>query len=375
MQETGILDLSLDPRNAQPAQPAEQRRLPRLAAFGAILAAASLALGIATAMPGMLAGLAQAFGTGDKPIRVSLDQLREVADMTVEDKSQILAKGLDAVERNAEIPVSALPVEKVAALKFGMIDGSAQATALRCLTQAVYYEAANEPVQGRRAVAQVVLNRMRHPAYPNSVCSVVYQGIERGWGCQFSFVCDGALLRTPSASLWREAQDIALAALSGYVEPSVGTATHYHADYVLPKWAFNLGKITQLGRHIFYRFNGNMGRSVAFNERYSGVERVPMIDFAALANKVGSDDLLASAPILTEGLTVPPEVTDRHAPADVGGRLDVTKAWRLSIPDPVAASTRYRAALEGETSEAGGSVAGGKSGLAAAEPLQSAVAQ
>ena len=379
MQETGILDLGLDPRYAQLAEPTLQRRGPRLAAFGAFFAAALLALGIATAVPGMRAGLAQAFGTSEKPIRVSLDQLREVADMNVEDKSQILAKGLDAQLRNAEIPVSALPVEAVAALKFGMVDGSVQATALRCLTQAVYYEAANEPLQGRRAVAQVVLNRMRHPAYPNSVCSVVYQGIERGWGCQFSFVCDGALLRTPSPSLWREAQDIALAALSGYVEPSVGTATHYHADYVLPKWAFNLAKITQLGRHIFYRFNGNMGRPLAFNDRYSGVESVPLINYAALQTKVGSDELLVSAPILTEGLTVAPEVTDRHAPSDVGGRLDVTKSWRLSIPDPVAASTRYREALGetegGATREASGNGAGGKSGLAAAEPLQAALEQ
>lgn len=375
MQDSGILDLGLDPRYAQLAQPQAQRRLPRLAAIGAILAAVMLALGAVSLMPAMVSGYSLAFGGDARPIRISLEQQRQVAAMTVEDKSQILAKGLDAQLRNAEIPRSALPVEAVAALKFGMVDGNAQATALRCLTQAVYYEAANEPLQGRRAVAQVVLNRMRHPAYPNSVCGVVYQGIERGWGCQFSFVCDGALLRTPSASLWREAHDIALAALGGFVEQSVGTATHYHADYVLPKWAFTLGKITQLGHHIFYRFHGNMGRPLAFNARYNGVERVPMINYAALADKVGTELALAGVPILTEGLTVAPEVTDRHAPSDVGGRLDVTKSWRLSIPDPVAASSRYRQAL-GETSgAAAGSTASGKSGLAAAESLQTVVSQ
>jgi spore germination cell wall hydrolase CwlJ-like protein len=375
MQDTGILDLGLDPRYAQLAQPSALRRRPRLAAIGAVLAATLMALGVTAAMPGMLPGLAQAFGTSEQPLRVSLEQLRAVSDMNVEDKSQILAKGLDAQQRNAEIPISALPVEAVAALKFGVVDGSAQATALRCLTQAVYYEAANEPLQGRRAVAQVVLNRMRHPAYPNSVCSVVYQGIERGWGCQFSFVCDGALLRAPSPSLWREAHGIALAALSGYVEPSVGTATHYHADYVLPKWAFNLGKITQLGRHIFYRFHGNMGRPLAFNDRYSGVESVPLINFAALADKAGTDLALVGAPIMVAGLTVAPEVTDRHAPTDVGGRLDVTKSWRLSIPDPVAASSRYREALANEAGHSSGSSPAAKPDLAAAEPQQAAVAQ
>jgi len=64
-----------------------------------------------------------------------------------------------------------------------------------CLADAIYYEAGNEPVEGQRAVAQVVLNRVRHPAYPNSVCGVVYQGAARRTGCQFSFVCDGSLAR------------------------------------------------------------------------------------------------------------------------------------------------------------------------------------
>ena len=369
MQDAGILDLGLDPRYAQLAQP--KRRPSRLAAIGAILVAALLSLGAATAMPGMLAGFAKAFGTGDKPVRISLEQLRQVSVMNVEDKSQIVAAGLDAQQRNAEIPLSALPVEAVAALKFGMVDGNTKATALRCLTQAVYYEAANEPLQGRRAVAQVVLNRMRHPAYPNSVCGVVYQGIERGWGCQFSFVCDGALLRAPVPALWREAEGIASAALAGKLEPSVGTATHYHADYVLPKWAFQLAKITQLGRHIFYRFNGNWGRSLAFNARYSGVEKLPLVDFAALRLKAGPEAMQAGESALALGLTVAPEVTDRHAPSDVGGRLDVTKGWRLSIPDPVAASERYRAAIGGAT----GSATGISAGLAAAEPAQASVAQ
>ena len=182
MQDTGILDLGLDPRYAQLTQAQIKsltqtqatRRLPRFAGIGAMFAALVLAL-VATAMvQGTLPGLSLAFGGDAKPIRVSLEQQRELAAMTVEDKSQILAKGLDAQLRNAEIPLSAMPVEAVAALKFGMVDGSAQATALRCLTQAVYYEAAHEPLQGRRAVAQVVLNRVRHAAYHNSVCGVVY---------------------------------------------------------------------------------------------------------------------------------------------------------------------------------------------------------
>lgn len=221
---------------------------------------------------------------------------------------------------------------------------SSQATALRCLTQAVYYEAATEPLEGRRAVAQVVLNRVRHPAYPKSVCGVVYQGSERRTGCQFSFTCDGSLLRAPMAGPWRQAQEVARAALAGYVEKSVGTATHYHADYVLPKWAFQLAKIEQLGRHIFYRFNGNWGRAKFLSGHYTGQEHIPAINLLVLRQRVAGDDA-SIQPVFETGLTVPPHVTDRHATSDVGGRLDVTKEWRLSIPDPVSASSRYRDAV------------------------------
>jgi spore germination cell wall hydrolase CwlJ-like protein len=74
-----------------------------------------------------------------------------------------------------------------------------------CLTAAIYYEAASEPDDGQRAVAQVVLNRVAHPAYPKTVCGVVYQGSERGTGCQFTFTCDGALARKPSRYFWDRA--------------------------------------------------------------------------------------------------------------------------------------------------------------------------
>jgi hypothetical protein len=362
-----VLDLALDPRYAAlgpvPPRPRRATLVIVLIAFAALLCAA-------VAAPHIMAlgrfGLSQ----GQPSVRISFDQQHQIAAMTVEDKSQILAEGLDAQQRNAEIPVSGLPLEHVSALKWTSVGGSSYATALRCLTQAVYYEAASEPLQGRRAVAQVVLNRVRHPAYPNSVCGVVYQGIERGWGCQFSFVCDGALLRTPSSVLWGQAQGVAQAALTGYVETNVGTATHYHADYVLPKWAFQLAKIQQIGRHIFYRFNGNWGRTTAFNERYSGVEHIPMINLAALQRKLGEPEVVADLAKQEGGLSVPPAITDRHALADVGGRLDVTKAWRLAIPDPVAASSRYRLSLKDHTREMAGAPE-----LAAAGPVNQLVTQ
>jgi spore germination cell wall hydrolase CwlJ-like protein len=144
--------------------------------------------------------------------------------------------------------------------------------AVNCLTQAVYYEAGYEPPEGRRAVAQVVINRMRHAGYPKSICGVVYQGSGRTTGCQFSFTCDGSLGRPPNPDVGADAQFVARQALSGAVEPSVGVSTHYHADYVAPYWAPTLVKLAQIGLHIFYRWTGPQGELAAFNGRYAGGE-------------------------------------------------------------------------------------------------------
>jgi len=277
---------------------------------------------------------------------ISLDEAEAVANMTVDNKAQIVAEGETAQQRNAAIPVSTASVEAAKAFVLENVGKAQMPTALKCLTQAVYYEAAFEPLVGRRAVAQVVLNRMRHPAYPKSVCGVVYQGSQRRTGCQFSFTCDGSLLRAPAAAAWREAAAVARAALSGHVESSVGTATHYHADYVLPKWAFNLAKIEQIGRHIFYRFHGGMGRASAFGGLYAGNEHVPTLNFEFLRERLAEQDQGLFQGDTVPGLTVPPHVTDRHAANDVGGRIDVTKAWRPNIPAPEMVSSRYRSIID-----------------------------
>ena len=150
--------------------------------------------------------------------------------------------------------------------------GVDRSRALDCLTAAVYYEAASEPDQGQRAVAQVVLNRVAHPSYPKTVCGVVYQGSERTTGCQFSFTCDGALSRRPSAFFWERARRVAAAALSGAVEPSVGLATHYHTIAVHPYWAPSLNYLITVGAHRFYSFRGRAGDAGAFRFAYAGGE-------------------------------------------------------------------------------------------------------
>ncbi len=147
-----------------------------------------------------------------------------------------------------------------------------RARAVQCLANAIYYEAALEPQEGQRAVAQVVLNRMRNINFPHSVCGVVYQGWERPTGCQFSFTCDGSLSRAPIPALMARTRAVAEQALDGYVMPAVGAATHYHATSVNPWWRPTVVRITQVGSHIFYRWPGAAGLLAAFGQRYEGGE-------------------------------------------------------------------------------------------------------
>ena len=198
----------------------------------------------------------------------------------------------DALALNASIPVS--NSLNPAARPFSLAGGAAdQARSLECLTAAIYYEAALEPTDGQRAVAQVVLNRVRHPAYPSTVCGVVFEGARRMTGCQFSFSCDGSLRRAPMASHWERARQVAQAALGGYVYAPVGWATHYHANYVVPYWASSLVKSAVVGTHIFYRWRGGWGRAPAFLSRYAGIE--PVINWRGGFGQPTAAERLAAA--------------------------------------------------------------------------------
>jgi spore germination cell wall hydrolase CwlJ-like protein len=123
-----------------------------------------------------------------------------------------------------------------------------------CLARAVYFEARSESEVGQMAVAKVILNRVKSPDYPNSICGVVYQGSNRRNSCQFSFACDGLPddVRQPGA--WSQAKSVAQRAVAGDTQLGKGMnlATSYHADYVTPRWARSLRKVVKIGRHIFY---------------------------------------------------------------------------------------------------------------------------
>ena len=195
-------------------------------------------------------------------------------------------------------------------------DGSpAFAAALRCLAQAVFYEAGNQGDDGARAVAQVVLNRVRHPAFPHTVCGVVYQGVARATGCQFTFTCDGSLARGPSVRGWARARRIAREALEGTIYPGVGLATHYHADYVVPYWASSLAKVGHVGAHLFYQLPGRLGAISAFSARYDlGGELASApgaVDFAVVS--AASDSRSSVGAPASQSATLPALRSDAEA--------------------------------------------------------------
>ena len=179
---------------------------------------------------------------------------------------------------------------------------------LDCLTQAVYFEARGETPHGQAAVAQVVLNRVKHPAFPKTVCAVVFQGAATH-GCQFSFACDGSMRRGRETGAWGRARKIASHALSGAALADVGSATHFHTTGVAPGWGRRMLRVTQVGLHVFYRFNP---RARAF-------ERAP--EHAVFANLPG------------------PVPTIRLAQALVEKTIDATLAQPEASPAPATPPT------------------------------------
>ena len=173
---------------------------------------------------------------------------------------------IDAVTANTESGPAPLPVPTQLAYARANAPATQAETPsdrvskkeMNCLTTAIYFEARGESFRGQVAVGQVVLNRVKHPVYPSTICGVVYQNQHRRNACQFSFACDGIPERVTEASAWRLAEEIARKVIDGteYVQ-DVANATHYHAKYVRPHWAPRLRKMTSVGLHIFYRFKSS----------------------------------------------------------------------------------------------------------------------
>ncbi len=281
-----------------------------------------------------------------------------------------------AADVNREIPFASGPNLPARPFKLGRIDAEPRSRALDCLSQAIYYEAGSESADGQRAVAQVVLNRVRHPAYPSSVCAVVYQGSERVTGCQFTYTCDGALASRPSIAGMARARKIADAALRGKIYAPVGTATHYHTDYVVPYWAASLDKSAVVGTHIFYRWSGGWGRPAAFGQRYSGREAEPAaLRAAALSAELAEASAVVEGPLAALVTTEPGSKGERVAIRLSAARAAVEAAPHRDYVDSVAASTTLRWSLADLPSSATSEPPLGRSVTPASEPAAAPAAK
>lgn len=211
--------------------------------------------------------------------------------------------------------------------------------ALECLATAIYYEAASEPDAGQRAVAQVILNRVRHPAFPATVCGVVYQGSEKA-GCQFSFACDGAMARKPVPALWRRVMGVAADALTGQVFAPVGMATHYHTYAVTPAWNRQLVMTAAIGAHFFHRWQGWWGTPAAFAQVYRGGEPLPEPHARIAPPGEPNGALPGLGPDAIAALpTTNPTPTTTPAPTPSGASASPRAAAQPAIIQPAYADT------------------------------------
>jgi spore germination cell wall hydrolase CwlJ-like protein len=195
-----------------------------------------------------------------------------------------------------------------------VVSGQTVERASLCLTQAIYYEAGFEPLAGRRAVAQVVINRLRRPGYPKSVCGVVFQGAERATGCQFTFTCDGSLGRSPEPMAWAQAREVAIEALKGSPVDQLRGSTHYHASWMTPYWQASMQETARIGGYIFYRRAGSGEIGAGGFGQYAGFE---------------PDTTLLEAPAYA--VARPPRIVRGTVPAARAPRVSSFSVWGLQV--------------------------------------------
>jgi spore germination cell wall hydrolase CwlJ-like protein len=171
-------------------------------------------------------------------------------------KKVALAPSRDQIEQAIRLKRSARTAQKSeagAAKNKVIVQRRLQLAEENCLARAVYFEARSESELGQLAVAKVILNRVKDPEYPNTICGVVYQGSGRRNSCQFSFACDGLPDDVMNVSAWANSKRIAQKAIAGDTSvAAIGSATNYHADYVKPRWARTMKRLIKIGHHVFY---------------------------------------------------------------------------------------------------------------------------
>lgn len=273
------------------------------------------------------------------------------APPAVEPVEYVLVPEDEARRINGLVPLVTGPIPAAPPFRLP-VGGLEREKAATCLAAAAYYEAGDDAT-GQAAVIQVVLNRVLHPAFPANVCGVVFQGAQRQTGCQFSFTCDGSMARRrPQLAAWKRARAAADFALGGGVFRGVGTATHYHTDWVVPKWGAELDKIAIVHTHLFFRFKGPWGSPQALRTAYAGPEpidpRIAMLAGAGVESQPWGAGVTGAGATAGNGIGPLPAPVPALATADLGGNLvrlaDLTTNLFLLQLDPAAYPGSYAVA-------------------------------
>ncbi len=152
------------------------------------------------------------------------------------------------------------PAAPISASDIATLEVGERSPAWACLAEALYFEARGESLAGQIAVAEVILNRVDSPRYPNSVCGVIRQGEANGGACQFSYRCDGRSDQPTETTAYERMGKVAWAMLEGRPRTLTNKATHYHATRVNPSWASRMRKTAEIGDHVFYRYRTRLSR-------------------------------------------------------------------------------------------------------------------
>ncbi|MBB4857417.1 spore germination cell wall hydrolase CwlJ-like protein [Novosphingobium chloroacetimidivorans] len=243
-------------------------------------------------------------------------------------------KGSEAFRRNAMTPFVATGRAAAPFHLGGTPQEYVQARA--CLAAAMLYEAGSDAA-GQMAVGQVILNRVRHPAFPHSVCGVVLQGSERATGCQFTFTCDGALSRRHADAAIDRALARAGLMLDGMVYPGVGLATHYHTEQVYPWWSPKLEKIARVGTHLFLRWPGFWGSAAALTGRHRTPE--PGTNLFAHFGSLGAEALAASAAPSATSVQTAARIEPQLAALDHDPLQTATRRFEVPASPPRSAGS------------------------------------
>jgi spore germination cell wall hydrolase CwlJ-like protein len=175
-----------------------------------------------------------------------------------ERKAGVLEKNADA-EGSKALPSPSEIIRKPEAQAVDPVGEEPLDNVITCLSRTIYWEARGEGAAVMEAIANVVMNRLGHEGFPNTICKIVMQGREQG-ACQFSWWCDGRSDDAKEDESYAIAKEIARKALNRQLTDRTGGALYFHQRKATPSWSAEYIKTVEVGEHIFYKPHGGTAK-------------------------------------------------------------------------------------------------------------------